>query len=170
MKVLFVRHALAMDKKKFAQTKKKDSERPLTAKGLKDINRVGKILKKIIVNEVDKIYSSPYLRALQTAEVLGKIYKREVETVDFLSPEADPGEMISFIKRLPDDCVLFMVGHNPSMGNLIGRLVTNKNIPIVSLKKAGVAIVDVEKKGSTIVKAELIWVLQPDVLIRLYFG
>jgi len=171
MIIIFVRHATAMDKKKFAKSGNPDSERPLTAKGLKDINRIGKILKKHIIEKVDVIYSSPYKRAMQTAEVLSGIYKKDIKKAEFLSAdETDYNQMLSLLLKQPNKSVIIMVGHNPSLGNLIGKLVVNRPVPVVSLDKSGVAVVRLEKGGSRIKSAELVWILRADVLKKMCLG
>ena len=71
MKLVFVRHGIAGDKVKFALSGKPDSERPLTGKGVKRMKKAAVGLDNI-VRRADAIASSPYRRAVQTAEILGE--------------------------------------------------------------------------------------------------
>lgn len=54
----------------------------LTKKGIKQAKNTGKKLKKS-KSKIDKIYSSPYPRATQTAEAISKILKKDYEVLEF---------------------------------------------------------------------------------------
>lgn len=54
---------------------------PLSEEGKKQAKGISKLLKEI---NIDSIYSSPYTRALQTAEIIGKNLELEVKIKEYL--------------------------------------------------------------------------------------
>ena len=74
LQLILLRHGLAGDREEYkALNKGPDSKRPLTAEGIRKLRAITKDIKKIFPN-IDAIVSSPYVRALETAQILGKGY------------------------------------------------------------------------------------------------
>ena len=69
MKLYFLRHGEAKDK----DIGMEDSDRPLTSFGAAMISNVGRSLKKEL-DTLDLILTSPLLRAVQTADIVGNIF------------------------------------------------------------------------------------------------
>ena len=69
MKLYLVRHSNAVDPG--SPEYEDDSQRPLTEKGRDKMERIASALKGLGA-EPDRILSSPYARAKQTAEILAK--------------------------------------------------------------------------------------------------
>ena len=67
MKLYFLRHAIAAEKSGLD----KDSERPLTPEGIRQMKDVAQGMKKLGL-VFDRVISSPFIRARQTAEVACK--------------------------------------------------------------------------------------------------
>ncbi|QIW24423.1 phosphohistidine phosphatase SixA [Sulfolobus sp. S-194] len=123
---------------------KDDKDRRLVKKGLKQMKRVASFLDEIGV-KIDKVVSSPYLRAYQSAEaILDKIGvdSLKIETYDDLIPDKDPSQFLEKIKEFPDNLTVLIVGHEPYLSGLI-KLLTGANIEI---KKGGIAMIDYDLK------------------------
>jgi phosphohistidine phosphatase len=135
-----------------------DEERPLTASGRHAAREVGRALKKEGVH-FDQIVSSPLVRAVETAELIAVAtdYAGELAVARAISPEGRPGKMIDVVASFGQCEHLALVGHEPSMGNLLSRLLEK---PGLSLKKG--AIVKLEWEPDE--KAKLIWVISPKQL------
>ena len=119
---------------------KDDKERKLTKKGVKEMKRVANFIDKLEIN-IDKIVSSPYLRAYQSAkEIIDElgIDENKIEIYEELSPDKDPSQFLEKLKNFPDNVAVLVVGHNPYLSNLIKAL-TGAN---VDLEKGGIALID----------------------------
>ena len=150
MRYYFVRHGIAED------MATRDFDRELTGRGRRRVARSASVMKRLDLQPA-QIFSSPRLRARQTAELIGAaldIPVSLVEAVDF-------GFDLSGIDRLTremhfDDEVMF-VGHNPDMSEIVHEL-TGVDL---SMKKGGLARVDV--LGSNARHGELVWLIAPKV-------
>ena len=118
---------------------KDDKDRKLVKKGIKQMRRVANFLDELDYT-FDKVLSSPYIRAYQSAEVildeLGTDDKK-IETYNELSPDQEPPAFIEKLKEM-DNTTILIVGHEPYLSSLI-KTITGGS---VELKKGGVAIVD----------------------------
>ena len=125
-----VRHALALD----ALPGQSDDARPLSEEGVEKFKRCVQGLGKLKV-ELDRIYFSPKLRAVQTAELLMPLLKGEAEVNPWLAqPPAE--ELLAALKGE----AIALVGHEPWMGDLCAWLVSGqKRGEWFSFKKGGVA-------------------------------
>src|SRR5262249_39098574 len=110
------------------------------------------------------VVTSPFLRALQTAEELLRHWSApapEVQTADQLAPGGGRRKLARFLANLGVDPVA-VVGHQPDLGAFIGWLIGNKTVQI-DLAKGGVAFLtcpDKLGKGS----AALVWMVTPEWL------
>lgn len=100
-----------------AKTKEEDPERPLSKKGMKDVQKVAAFLTGTGV-KVPRILHSGKKRALETAEILATSVnaERKVEEVGGLKPLDDPGLWADRILKATKDTML--VGHLPHLGKL----------------------------------------------------
>lgn len=90
--------------------------------------------------ELDLVLVSPYARARQTAlPVLQAChYQGEIVETNALLPEASPEDVLHQVARAKAKSVL-LVGHQPHMGRLFGRLLTGRPLEI-PMKKAALAV------------------------------
>lgn len=150
MKLYLVQHAEAKEKEE-------DPDRPLSEKGLKDIEKTANFLKEKI--KVARILHSGKLRAKQTAERLNESIQSSegIKEVDNLAPLDDPR---IWEKKLRDEEKnVMIVGHLPYLGKLAGLLLANdQNRTIINFKMGG--IVCLEKNGNWSVD----WMLTPQIL------
>lgn len=159
MKILLIRHAEAIDYE--TQTVRNDEWRFITPKGRKTSLSVFKKLKDEFFS-LEKIYASPHIRSIQTAEILATYlkFKFDVEVVNELSPESPVEKVVEMIKRNSIFQTIALVGHDPMMTNLIGVLTGGKTTNI-EMKKSGVACIEYDVN---LQKGEFQWYLNPKTL------
>jgi phosphohistidine phosphatase len=164
MKLFFLRHGKAHPR---SPQWRPDSKRPLTREGENDMFEVARGIKALDVS-FDVILTSPYVRALRTAEILGEVYESEklFETAN-LTPDAPAKDIIDEInENFSAAGEIVLVGHEPHMSGLISTLLTGESGAIVELKKAGFCKLTIEKLilGKC---ACMNWLLTPKHLSRL---
>jgi phosphohistidine phosphatase len=132
MRLLILRHGPAVDREEWRGP---DPLRPLTSLGRKRTRRMAKATKPLVPG-FHSIWTSPWLRALDTAELAGSIWGLPVEQHTWLAGDGPAaGDTLSNLPR--EDTIL--VGHEPDLGELIGVLCGGPALP---LKKAGMALLD----------------------------
>jgi len=150
MRYYFVRHGIAVDRAR------SDFARELTARGRRRVGKSAKVMKALGVTPT-RIYTSPRIRARQTAEIIAA----ELGMQATLAEEVDFGFDMADVRALSQDLsseddVMF-VGHNPDMSLLVHRL-SGVN---VAMKKGGLARIDVINHKSRF--GELVWLIAPKV-------
>lgn len=166
MKLLVIRHAIAQEQDEWANTGATDDLRPLTDKGRKRMERTARGLAKV-APRVQMLASSPYTRAVQTAEIVGPAFDDPgVVIIDQLIPEHPLPELLEWLKRLDDIEVAAVVGHEPHLGMLISWLLTGNERGLLELKKGGAVML--EFNGTLEAgQAKLLWAMTPKQLRRL---
>jgi phosphohistidine phosphatase len=101
-----------------------DGARALTPAGEAKIRALGA---RLAATEPapDRAFSSPLLRARQTATIVLSAWKprAQVETLDSLAPEVEPGELIAALDALGiEGGHVLLVGHLPLLDRLCARL------------------------------------------------
>ena len=117
-----------------------DDDRPLTSKGERRVRSVARALKRLKI-KVDRIVTSPLPRALRTAEIVAEVLGKSdwVELVDDLRAERTAESIQAWLATRTEER-LMLVGHNPSLSDLLTRLVVGPDqAPIGELRKAGLA-------------------------------
>ncbi len=163
MKIYIVRHALAELRENWPDP---DEQRPLTAKGRKKMARIAAGLRKLEV-ELTHLYSSPLVRAQQTAEILQEgLQTKKIVQTDLLVPAADPAKILPFLNEHDDEATLALVGHEPHVSALLAFLLTAKSAAFALFKKGGVALLE---GGKPLRPGHLLlrWLLEPNQLAAL---
>jgi phosphohistidine phosphatase SixA len=106
---------------------------------MEETRRAAESLVKILKAEKFKIFTSPWTRALQTAEILAEVSSSAVEVFDGLIPPTELSKIQSKINETRGSIVF--VGHNPDLSQIVCELM-GANLDSISLKKAGVAILN----------------------------
>jgi phosphohistidine phosphatase len=117
-----------------------DDERPLTPKGKKRVAEVARALAAMDL-ALDRIVSSPLPRALQTARIVADVLELgdRLETADALRPDRDVNSMREWLLAR-HEASLMIVGHNPSLSELVGLLLAGRTgVVSVELRKGGIA-------------------------------
>jgi phosphohistidine phosphatase len=164
MKLLVIRHAVAEDRDAFAATGLPDGQRPLTDDGRKRMRRAARGL-RTVAPRIDVLATSPLVRAAQTAEIVARAYGGDlaIRTVDELSPERRPDELLGWLRSHQPGETVAVVGHEPHLGFLAGWLLTGRNDSFVELRKGGALLLDFDDPPSG-GNAVLAWALPPRIL------
>jgi phosphohistidine phosphatase len=163
MNIFILRHGIAADRG--TEAFERDSERPLTGKGKRQLRRSAEAMKRMKLR-FDLILSSPYVRARQTAEIVAEELKskKRLKLSDTLKSENDPEAMIAEIARLkPTPKNVLLVGHEPYLSHLVSRLVSGNGNMAMDFKKGGLCKLEFEKlrDGGG---ARLVWLLTPKLM------
>src|SRR3569833_1412075 len=128
MELYLFRHGDAED----APPGKPDSSRALTAKGVERSASVAKMARDAGVSP-SLIVSSPYLRAMQTAEAAAKEFEWQGEIVQLQSlvPHGTPEAVWSDLRDLHDETAIILAGHEPLMANLAAYLLDAPGLLVV---------------------------------------
>ncbi|NUT75344.1 phosphohistidine phosphatase SixA [Pseudomonas sp. C1C7] len=112
-----------------------DSQRALTEHGREEVLRSAA---RLMGQPVTAIYSSPYLRAQQTAQLVREAlgFEPEIRTVDWLTPESDPDRVAEQLVAVSN---VLLVSHNPLVGNLLSYLQHGAGHPPEKVSTAGLA-------------------------------
>jgi phosphohistidine phosphatase len=162
MEIWLLRHAAAEE----ASESGRDAERALTPEGEKRARAVARGL-AALEPTIDLVLTSPYRRARQTAEPAARELglSRRLRESRALEPGRDPQEILEELRAEEANGVL-LVGHEPHLGALLGRLVAGRPLLTIPLKKAAVARVEWDGTGA----GELRALLPARVLERLAGG
>jgi phosphohistidine phosphatase len=116
MDLVLWRHAEAFDLPE-PRDEQADLARELTPRGTKQATRMAAWLDRQLP-ENTRIFTSPAVRADQTARALQRKYKSRTE----LLPSAGYADLLSVAQWPNCDCTVLLVGHQPSLGALIAHV------------------------------------------------
>lgn len=159
MKLLVVRHAPAADKDEFARTGKSDDLRPLTPAGKREMREVTRGLRGV-VPAIDVLATSPLVRAVQTAEILGDSYKRKLVSVEALRPETRFEDFAIWARAHGGTKTVAIVGHEPHLSGLASWLLASSKRSLLELKKGAACLLEFEDAPGA-GSATLLWSMAP---------
>ena len=162
----FLRHGIAVDK---GTPKFKDSERPLIPKGIKEVKKVAKALKRMKFKP-DLILTSPYIRAAHTAEIAAKILKikNRFRYSLNLTPSKNFQTLLKELQKLSrKNREILLVGHEPHLSGFISLLISGDSKTRLILKKSGLCKVIYEPQKLLPGRCALAWLLTPSQIISL---
>jgi phosphohistidine phosphatase len=163
MQLLIVRHADAGDAGEFAKTGQPDHLRPLSAKGRKQIAEAAEGL-LALVPSATMIVTSPYTRAVQTAEIIRTSYDGIAEELtSALEPESPPAAFEEWLRGRGGTDVVIAVGHEPNLSALITWFMCGSADARVEMKKSGAALI-VFDAGAKSGDGVLRWLMGPKEL------
>jgi phosphohistidine phosphatase len=165
MKLLVIRHAVAMDQGEFARTGQSDDLRPLTDEGKKEMEQVAAGL-RAEVKMLDLLATSPLVRARETAIIVATAYAiGPTEVTETLVPGASLEAFETWCASLAGKQAVGVVGHEPHLSRLVTWLMTGKGESRIRLRKAGACLLEfdsaVQRDSGT-----LSWLLTPRQLAR----
>ncbi|PIS10410.1 MAG: phosphohistidine phosphatase [Bdellovibrio sp. CG10_big_fil_rev_8_21_14_0_10_47_8] len=145
MKLILFRHGVAMERAEAISQKMEDSQRPLAEKGQVRTEKMGKFLIER-EEKVDLLVSSPYLRALQTAEILARIYGvKTIHRCPELVPAAPPQAFAQWLAAYAKTArSVIAVGHEPQLPVFASWILAGTTDSFVDIKKSGVLCLEVE--------------------------
>jgi phosphohistidine phosphatase len=162
MEIYILRHGIAVERG--TPGYKKDGDRPLTEEGEEKMRQIAEAMLAMGI-EFDVIFSSPYVRAKRTAEIVAETFDEDVTLTDSLLPDANPAELIDEINDEKPQRVL-LAGHEPDLSALISVLICGKSNVSIELKKGGLCKLTAETLtfGQC---ATLNWLLTPKQLRKM---
>ena len=130
---------------------KPDADRELTPRGERQAIAAGQGLAKLGL-EFDACYTSPKLRALDTARLACRALNIDPVEEDVLTDGFSRDDALELLLRHGADARVLVVGHEPSFSQVVHDLTGGR----IDFKKGGVAAVRTERSGS-----ELLTLLRP---------
>ena len=169
MRLVLLRHASAEDRYVFHMNSNgaPESKRPLTNAGVDQMKLIGKGLYNALDGNIQRITTSPYTRAVQTAELFQEAFpenqRPQLEVSDLLTP----GCSFDTIKRWlnSETNTVVLVGHEPDMSWLMQEF-TGAQSQRTSFRKAGACLITFEDHPGNS-EGILRWFLSPSVLFKL---
>lgn len=161
MQVYLVRHAIAAPREAgFVD----DAARELTPIGMKKMRRNAEALRRLGV-ALDEVWTSPLVRARQTAEILaqGLGGKSPVKVVAALEPGGTFEDLRARLAGHARLSAVALVGHEPGMSELAGFLTGAGRSLMFRFKKGAVALMEIDDFSSP-VRGELCWFLTPKMM------
>jgi phosphohistidine phosphatase len=134
MHLYLMRHGIAYGRHEWPGD---DDSRPLTEEGVERTRAVAKELRKEGRLDLAEVWTSPLMRARQTAEIVAEILKVPLKECAAMVPGASVAGLAEFFAKNRPPERFMLVGHEPDTGALLGELHRSKEA--LSFKKAAVA-------------------------------
>ena len=156
MRIYLVRHSEAVDR----VPPMPDAARYLSARGRVSFREMARRFRDA-GGLPTRILTSPFVRAVQTAEILSEAVRYDGEIV--LDPRLSPGFDVAELSAVLDGCPLereiAFVGHEPDLGGILTRLLS---LPQgYAMRKGAIAALDLPIAGDPL-RAGLAWLLTGD--------
>jgi phosphohistidine phosphatase len=160
MNLFLIRHG---DSEK-TSIQKKDFDRELTPAG-KDITMQAALHWKKLIPEFDYIISSPFKRAVQTAEIIAEVFNTgtKIITDKKLSPGSRTEDIIELV-HIYNGKNIALVGHQPDMSEHVSNLISGSHA-FVEFKKSAIAKLTFGSKIKT-GKGTLDFLIPPDIILN----
>jgi phosphohistidine phosphatase len=154
----FLRHAHAGDPEKWTRP---DAERPLSDKGHRQAERLGRLLASVD-DRPDLFIASPKVRAIQTAQDVAAAMGGKVKVVEDprLGAPLDLATVDAIVRDAGDAERPCLVGHDPDFSELLGELI---GLGMLPMRKGAYARVDVGHPFG-IGRGQLRYLLPPDLI------
>jgi phosphohistidine phosphatase len=161
MRLLIVRHAEAVPR---GTPGIRDEERPLTTEGRSQFRAAARGIARL-VDRPDALLTSPWLRAKQTAAIAARAWDRVEPKEAAALAGGSFEEQAELLDGFPREATVAIVGHEPHLSTLLGRLLGARATDRLGLKKGAIALVDVP--GRLAEGGSLLLFLPPKVLRKL---
>jgi phosphohistidine phosphatase len=139
VELYFFRHGIAVDREDPSVTN--DAVRPLTDDGIRKTRSAAEGLKRMEI-AFDRILTSPWLRAIQTASILSEVlYLSPAQEIPELAGDKTPDDLLATLAKHHGKRTL-LVGHEPLLSSTVVQLLGGDwNL---DLKKSGCCAVLVD--------------------------
>lgn len=132
LEICFFRHGIAIDKDDPSVSS--DAERPLTEDGIRKTRAAAKGLDRLALS-FDKILTSPWVRAAQTAAILSEVLLLPMpQELEELAGNHTPPELVRALGNNHGKRTL-LVGHEPLMSATVRHILGGEGA--LDLKKSG---------------------------------
>ncbi len=144
-----------------------DSKRALTPEGKKKMAEIAQGLVRLGVS-LDWIVSSPLVRAVETAKIVAETMNSNVplDICDDLRPGGAAEALIAYLAKHANRKSILVVGHEPDLSELAGRLIGAGHRAHLALKKGGCCLIEFTEFPPKS-PGKLIWWLTPRVMRKL---
>lgn len=135
MDLYILRHGIAQEVSDTGH----DRDRALTAEGFEKTSETGKALRKLGI-EFDVIFSSPFVRAWQTAETVAEQLncRKLLEPMEALGANSSAPAALAELKTATRKYAsVLVVGHEPILSELISLLLAGASNLSIAMKKGG---------------------------------
>ena len=159
--IVLFRHGIAEEQSKDGN----DASRRLTAEGRARMKQIAQGLAELMP-KVEVIYTSPLIRAVQTAQALARVYgtKAKIVTADALAPRGTPKDFRKLLLEGDGARRAIYVGHEPNLTQIfLALLGIRRPKGSIELKKGGCYVLTLDAKGA----GSLDLVLTPRALRKL---
>jgi phosphohistidine phosphatase len=164
MQLYIVRHGIAIDRQ--APKAPSEAERFLTEEGKEKTQEAARGFAKLGVIP-DVFFSSPYVRAMQTAEIFAAALeypKAKIRRTDLLLPTGDPAMFFRELAKDKEAAAVIVFGHAPQLDELLATALGSKH-QFTALKKAGAALAELKRISPP--AGELVWLATAKMLRRI---
>jgi len=153
VKIYVLRHAIAEPRRPGLA----EAKRQVTKEGEEKLARVLATARRAGVAP-SLILTSPFLRALRTAELAAEaLHSGPPATTEALLPASSPEAVWQEIRAHREERALMLVGHEPLLSRAVSRLL-GASWTLVTLRKGALALVEVEEFGDQ-PRGSLQWLL-----------
>jgi len=144
-----------------------DFNRKLTNEGREKLKRrLPNLKSKVQYLENSQIWTSPLLRAKETAEILSESLSiEEIRYYDFVA-EGSYDEFLTMVNLAEENTTIFVVGHQPYLGDWSYEM-TKKSIPFKKGAGASFTIENVSQDGIKNKEIDFDWYLEPKEMERI---
>ena len=144
LELYLLRHGIAEDRAPSGR----DPDRALTDRGKEKLEKVLRRAQKSGVQPT-LIISSPYKRALETAEIAAREldYHSEIVKSERLTPHSTPHDLWSEVRAHRDEPSILLAGHEPLFSAAVAWMVGSTRA-MVDFKKGGLARIDFANVGA----------------------
>ena len=156
MRIYLVRHSESVDRVPTLP----DAARYLSARGRVSFREMARRFRDA-GGLPTRIFTSPLVRAVQTAEILSETvrYDGEVVVDPRLAPGFDVAKLGSVLEDCPSEREIAFVGHAPDLGDILTRLLS---LPQgYAMRKGAIAALDLPIAGDPL-RVDLAWLLAGD--------
>jgi len=156
MQIYLLRHGIAED----GRAGQRDAERALTDEGGKKLRAVLKRARDA-GTEPTLIVTSPYRRAVETAEIAASVlgYKGELLRTNALEPHSTPEAVWEELRLHGEEAQVLLAGHEP-LFSALGAFLLGTPSALIDFKKGALLRVDVDSMGPQ-PRGVLRWFLAP---------
>ena len=167
MDLYIIRHAIAVDPG--TPGFEDDSQRPLSERGRERLEKIAQGL-KVLGADFDLIISSPFLRSMDTAEILLRFFKMKKDQLlvsEALIPQGQPEQLIGEINENYSSLnSIIVVGHEPNLSQLISLLTAGDAAISIDMKQGSVCRLNADNLAHER-RATLEWLMMPKHLVAL---
>jgi phosphohistidine phosphatase len=156
MELYLLRHGIAEEHSATGR----DADRSLIEEGREKLRRVLKRAASAAVSP-SLILSSPYKRALETAEIAASElhYEGQILRSGSLTPDSSPSSVWSEIREHRNEASILLAGHEPLFSATVALLLGSTH-DMIEFRKAALVRIDIHSFGPT-PQGVLQWMLTP---------